>query len=83
MFSKKGNKMQAQVGSVVKTFDFPGHTDCYMIGLVTKVEQGLLHLNTIKRVMQGKELAAPATYQTPVQGASFMDASFERVVVLA
>ena len=74
--------MQVQVGSVVKTFDFPGHTDCYMIGLVTKVDRDMLHLNTIKRVMQGKELSAPSTYQTPMQGASFMDATFERVVVL-
>ena len=82
MFSKKGNKMQVQVGSVVKTFDFPGHTDCYMIGLVTKVEREMLHLNTIKRVMQGDVIQGPSTYQTPMQGASFMDATFERVVVL-
>ena len=40
-----------KIGDVVKSLDFVGHDDCYMVGLVTAVlSDGTFRAKTIKRV---------------------------------
>jgi len=72
-----------KVGSIIKSFDFPGNLDCYFIGKVTKVEGDYIHCDTIKQVFDGEEDTDPhPTFCTVKQGLMMFDAKFERVVVL-
>lgn len=49
------NKNTVEVGSVVKSLDFPSTTDCYYVGLVTAIlSDGTFRANKIKRVWEGK-----------------------------
>ena len=44
-----------EVGSVVKSLDFPSTTDCYYVGIVTAIlSDGTFRANKIKRVWEGK-----------------------------
>lgn len=74
-----------QIGSIVKSFDFPHTTSCYMIGRVTDISDDMITCETIKIVHQDQEkpvLDHLVFFRTPVQGAGMFDAKFERVVVL-
>lgn len=73
------------VGKMVKCYDFPGNTDCYMIGLVERIEMGtLMVLKTIAVVFDNKVLDATKepSFRAPIQGCAFGDDKFQRVVVL-
>ena len=49
------NENTVEVGSVVKSLDFPSTTDCYYVGLVTAIlPDGTFRANKIKRVWEGK-----------------------------
>jgi hypothetical protein len=75
-----------QVGDIVKSFDFNGISDCYMIGKVVGVYQdGTFRAEFIKRVWQGKlDKKFKTDYFTaPKQGYHFMDNNtFPRVFVI-
>lgn len=75
-----------QVGDIVKSFDFNGIDDCYMIGKVVAVQSdGLFRAEFIKRVWQGKlDKKFKTDYFTaPRQGYHFMDNNtFPRVFVI-
>ncbi len=75
-----------KVGSIVKSFDFPGITNCYMIGKVVGVYErdGTFRAQFIKRVWDGVEDKKFKTdyFTAPMQGNMLMDDSFERVQVL-
>jgi hypothetical protein len=76
-----------QVGSVIKSFDFPGNFTCYMLGKVIAVDGDMITCETIKQVFDGKNLPIEEfnkTFRTVAQGRSFMDDmfQFERVVVI-
>ena len=80
---EKGNDMK--VGSLVKCYDFPGNTDCYMIGTLEKIEMGtLMVLKTIAVVFDGKVMDATKepTFRAPIQGCAFGDDRFQRVINL-
>ena len=65
-----------KIGDVVKSLDFVGHNDCYMVGLVTAVlSDGTFRANTIKRVWQGKvDKRFPSdTFVAPLPGNHFFD----------
>jgi hypothetical protein len=75
-----------QVGDIVKSYDFPGNTDCYMVGKVVSISQqfGDFRAKFVKRVWLGKNDTKFKTdyFTAPLQGNSFGDSSFERVVVI-
>ena len=65
-----------KIGDVVKSLDFVGHNDCYMVGLVTAVlSDGTFRAKTIKRVWQGKtdKKFLSDTFVAPLPGNSFFD----------
>ena len=65
-----------KIGDVVKSLDFVGHNDCYMVGLVTAIlSDGTFRANTIKRVWRGKvDKRFPSdTFVAPLPGNHFFD----------
>ena len=76
-----------QIGDIVKSHDFPGVYDCYMIGRIVGIYQseGTFRARLLERVWQGKTHTEFQTdyFTAPLQGNSFMDDVFERVVVLS
>jgi len=76
-----------KVGDIVKSLDFNGIDDCYMIGKVVAIQfDGAFRAQFIKRVWQGVEDRKFKTdfFTAPVQGNSFMDnTESPRIVVLA
>ena len=82
---KYGNTVK--IGDVVKSLDFVGHDDCYMVGLVTAVlSDGTFRANTIKRVWLGQvdKKFKSDTFVAPLPGHHFMDdMMFPRVQVVA
>jgi hypothetical protein len=72
-----------KVGSIIKSFDFPGNLDCYFIGKVTKIEGDYIHCDTIKQVFDGEDEPKPSPeFRTVKQGLMMFDTKFERVQVL-
>lgn len=71
------------VGNIIKSFDFPGNVDNYMIGKVIAIYDDVLHCECISQVIEGviSEINSPV-YNTPMQGSCILDDKFERVVVL-
>lgn len=72
-----------EVGTIVKSYDFPGSTEDYFIGKVTKIEGDFIHCKTIKHVAQGKTRPIDEyteEFRTPAQGTGIFDDKFERVV---
>ncbi len=77
---------KVQVGSIIKSFDFPGNLNCYMVGKVTDVDGDFISCDTIKQVFSGiaEEITEfNKTFRTVAQGAGMFDDKFERVVVIA
>lgn len=79
---------QIKVGDVVKSLDFNGIDDCYMIGKVVGVcpSTGEFRAQFIKRVWQGATDGKFKTdyFSAPLQGNMLLDrADSPRVVVVA
>ena len=76
-----------KIGDVVKSLDFVGHDDCYMVGVVTAVlSDGTFRANTIKRVWLGQvdKRFKSDTFVAPLPGHHFADdLMFPRVQVVA
>lgn len=71
------------VGNIIKSFDFPGNVDNYMIGKVIAIYDDVLHCECISQVIEGEvSVFNPPVYNTPMQGSCILDDKFERVVVL-
>jgi len=76
------------VGDIVKSYDFPGNTECYMIGKVVSISTlyGDFRAQFIKRVWLNKEdkKSTPDFFTAPLQGNSFMDTDASpRIVIIA
>jgi hypothetical protein len=75
-----------QVGDIVKSLDFNGIDNCYMVGVVVGVHyDGTFRAKFIKRVWEGVEDRKFKTdfFTAPQQGQCFMDrAEFPRVIVV-
>jgi len=72
-----------QVGSIIKSFDFPGNLNCYMVGEVIAVQGDELTCRTIKQVFDGKVLPNEKfnkEFRTVAQGSGMFDNSFQRVL---
>ena len=81
-----GNVMQ--VGDIVKSLDFNGIDNCYMVGKVVGIQfDGTFRAKFIKRVWEGVEDKKFKTdyFTAPMQGEQFMDKFDDspRVIVLA
>ena len=75
-----------KIGDIVKSLDFPGSDNCYMIGKVTGIHfDGTFRAKFIKRVWLGNEDRKFATdyFTAPTQGNHFLDNDTDpRVIVL-
>ena len=75
-----------KVGDIVKSLDFNGIDNCYMVGVVVGVhEMGTFRAKFIKRVWEGVEDRKFKTdfFTAPQQGQQMFDrAEFPRVIVL-
>jgi len=76
-----------KVGDIIKSLDFNGIPDCYMVGEVVAVQfDGQVRAKFIKRVWQGNiDKKFKTDYFTaPVQGNHFMDNDeMPRIMVVA
>jgi len=74
---------KVKVNDVIKSFDFLGRDDCYIVGQVKSVDKGLIVAKVIRAVSEGKDYNFPDTeFSTYEQGLGMFDDSFNRVVVL-
>ena len=75
-----------KVGDIVKSLDFPGVQNCYMIGKVTGVHfDGTFRAKFIKRVWLGSEdrKCKIDYFNAPTQGNHFLDNETDlRVIVI-
>ena len=73
-----------KVGDIVKSFDFNGVDNCYIIGEVTSIEDGMFFANVIKEVFDGEVVKDRSdTFRAPLQGNSFLDKpETPRIVVI-
>lgn len=84
----KNRDMEMKVGDIVKSLDFVGINDCYMVGKVVSISkmEGTFRAEFIKRVWCGENdyLSKPIDFFTaPLQGNDFMDRDTEpRVIVI-
>jgi len=69
-----------QVGSIIKSLDFPGMSEHYMIGTVVAVydRDQTIRCEVIKVVRDGKVVKNPKVdfFTTQTEGNHFLDASF-------
>jgi hypothetical protein len=76
-----------KVGDIVKSLDFNGILDCYMLGKVVAVQfDGTFRAKLIERVWQGSVDKKFKTdyFTAPLQGNSFMDSDESpRIIVVA
>ena len=72
-----------KVGDIIKSLDFVKRTDCYIIGQVKSVKDGVIVATVIRAVSENKEYKFPDTeFSTVEQGQGIFDDMFDRVVVL-
>jgi len=69
------NENIVEIGSVVKSLDFPHSTDCYYVGLVLFVNKadGTFTARTVKRVWEGKILESDSHFTAPLPGHHMFD----------
>jgi hypothetical protein len=80
-----------KVGDLIKAKDFPGVENCYMVGVVTSIDEDLINAKTVKIVFDGKvkdiEAGFSDNFSTKTPGQSFTDkmggTKFQRIEVLA
>jgi hypothetical protein len=74
---------QVTVGDIIKSYDFQRRTDCYILGQVKSVKDGVIVAKVIRAVSQEKEYKFPDTeFSTYQQGMGMFDDSWQRVVVV-
>ena len=72
-----------KVGDVIKSYDFRSHTNCYIIGQVIEIKDGLIHSSVIKSVSLGETYQFPDTkFCTPVLGQGMFDDLWTRIEVI-
>lgn len=67
---------QVKVGSIIKSYDFVTSRDCYIIGIVRKIEDDLIYADVIEHISRNKVVDPKykAThFETPMQGHMLMD----------
>lgn len=80
----KSKVSTVRVGDVIRSLDFPGCFDCYMIGLVVDVDQETISCRGISRVWEGRSERFDEKFTTVQPGAHFMDRNFPgRIEIVA
>jgi hypothetical protein len=75
--------MKIEIGSIVKSLDFPGIPDHYYTGVVTKIIQDMIYITPIRKVVSGNEVhCSNEEIRFPKQGALSMDCFGPRVYIL-
>jgi hypothetical protein len=71
----KSENTVVKIGDVVKSLDFVGVSDCYLVGFVTDIlSDGTFRANTIKRVFEGRALPRSSEwFVAPLPGNHFFD----------
>lgn len=46
---------QIKIGDTIKSFDFPNHDDCYMVGEVVAVSDEIIECRTLQVVFAGQD----------------------------
>ena len=73
----------AKVGDLIRSLDFPGISEHYMIGMVTEINGDILTVRGITKVVNTKSERYEGEFTTPQNGAHFMDNRFPgRIVVI-
>jgi len=71
------------IGDVIMSRDFPGVSDCYMIGLVSDIKDGMIYCKGISRVFEGKSECMEGDFRTPCFGEMMSDTRYpNRLTVL-
>ena len=74
---------QVTVGDIIKSYDFQRRTDCYILGQVKSVKDGVIVAKVIRAVSQEKEYKFPDTeFATFEQGLGMFDDTWQRIVVI-
>lgn len=74
-----------KVGNIIKAYDFPGVTDCYMVGQVRELDGDYIVCDTHEIVFEGESSVVKGSthrFRTVKQGCMMFDSKFERVVVV-
>ena len=66
----------AKVGDLIRSLDFPGIQEHYMIGMVTEINGDILTVRGIANVSNSKSERFEGDFTTPQNGAHFMDNRF-------
>ena len=64
---------QVKVGDVIRSLDFPGRLDCYMIGQVLEIKNGEIKCQGVSQVIEGKASSSNRVFIAPDIGHHFMD----------
>ena len=81
MLSK--NIPEVKVGDVIRSLDFAGRLDCYMIGQVLEIKDGLIRCQGVSQVIEGRASSSNREFVTPEIGGHFFDTQFPgRITVL-
>ncbi|MEY4331958.1 MAG: hypothetical protein RLZZ196_696 [Bacteroidota bacterium] len=78
-------ELQMKIGDIVKSLDFRGIDNCYMIGEVVSINfDGTFRAKFMKRVWEGVEDKKFKTdyFTAPLQGEHFLDDELPRVFVI-
>lgn len=73
------------VGDIVKSHDFRGIDDCYIVGEVLEVDRhtAMFKARVMERIFEGKQVECGPSFWAPLQGAFFADfEGWNRIEVL-
>lgn len=58
------------IGTIVKSFDFPGRKDCYKVGRITAVDKGMnLYIcDVLLSIWLDEKYDTEEAFQTPING---------------
>ena len=77
--------MKIEIGSIVKSLDFPGISDHYITGVVTKIVEDfdMIYMTPIRKIVSGNEVhCSGQEVMFPRPGAAMMDCFGPRVYIL-
>lgn len=79
--------MKLQIGNVIKSHDFANNHECFMVGRVREIQDGMAVCDTISQTFAGESTPDfAAEFRTPLPGRFLMDdmyPNFKRIEVLS
>jgi hypothetical protein len=76
--------MSIKIGSTIKSYDFNGNTECFIVGEVQSIDDDFYYCSVIKTVFDSKEIKIKSpTFRCLKQGLLMNDSdSFPRITLL-